>query len=133
MELAVPLERFIWENKNRFRDSMIGTWELMDEEPYIEPRETPYYDYLVYIKKTRGARASPVSRTLYKMALYNKIKTEGFCPYKQTRMTCTFNKDRFYIRNGHHRLSMIQHWKKPDPLIILLWIPEGSGKTDVYM
>ena len=111
----------------------MGTWALMDDEPYVDPRDTPYYNYLLELNEKRGGNINPFQRTLYKMSLYDKIKKEGFCPHKDVRMSCTFNNDNFYIRNGHHRLTMIQHWGKPDPLIILLWIPEKSGETDVYV
>lgn len=133
MELLIPLELFSWGAKERFRDSLIETWEIMDDDPYVDPRDTPYHDYLVDVKKNRSGKTKPVNRTLYKMALYDNIKRGGFCPFKQTRMTCTFHDGEFNIRNGHHRLSMVQHWREPDPLTILLWIPEESGKTDVYM
>lgn len=133
MELEVPLDRFTWATKKPFGDSLIRTWGLMDDDPYVEPRETPYFNYLAHIKKNKDTETNLVKRVLYKMALYDKIKIEGFLPYKQTRMTGTFQKDNFYIRNGHHRLSMVQHLGEPNPLTILLWIPEKSGKTDVYL
>ena len=133
MELEVPLDRFIWDGKEDFRDALIETWRRVDEDPSVDPVDTSYYEYLTTSDAMKNCKADPTFRVDTKIALYQKIKKGGYCPCVPTRMTCNLSGDKFRVRNGHHRLSMIEHWGAPDPLIVLLWIPDKDGKTDVYV
>ena len=133
MEIEVPLNHFTWDGKEDFRDSLIDTWKQVDEKPTVNPADTPYYEYLTTNKAMENCKAAPIFRVESKIALYKKIKKGGYCPCAPTRMTCNISGDKFRVRNGHHRLSMIHHLGKPNPLIILLWIPDKEGVTDVYL
>ena len=133
MEVETPLDTFTWVDKEDFRDSLIETWRMVDENPLVDPADTPYYDYLTTSKDMENCKANPYFRVESKIALYKKIKKGGYCPCAPIRMTCNISGDKFRVRNGHHRLSMIHHLGKPNPLIILLWIPDKEGVTDVYL
>jgi len=133
MELEIPLKQFTWDGKEDFRDVLIDTWKQVDDDPDIDPITTPYYEYLTTSKAMKHIHADPSFRVESKISLYEKIKKVGYCPCIPTRMTCNLSGDKFRVRNGHHRLSMIHHMGKPNPLIILLWIPDKEGVTDVYL
>jgi hypothetical protein len=130
IEADIPLKDVMMRmNINNY----IDTWKMVDENKYLDPKKTPLYKYYVQCLKCYKSKYDPLYRVAGKIELYLKIKEEGLDPTKQTRMTCTFDGKAFYIRNGHHRLSMCKHLSKPEILRILIWIPSKDKSSDVYV
>ena len=129
IEAEIPLSNIRVHNVEAY----INTWKMVDEDEYLDPKKTPLYEYYQQCKADGKGKYDSLRRVGNKIELYLKIKEEGLDPLLPTRMTCTFDKDNFHIRNGNHRFSMILHWGRPDPLNILIWVPDKEGKTDVYV
>jgi len=129
LEMEVPLSAFRWEGKTHMLKAFKDTWTMLDEDKYVDPQTTPMFHMYCCSKRASESKYDPFNRTVSKMGLYVKIKEEGFDHTKHQRMTCSFMDPGFNIRNGHHRLSMVQHWGKPDPLTILVKTPEKRRKN----
>lgn len=128
LEMEVPLSAFTWEGKTNMLKALKETWTMLDYDEYVDPMDTPMYHMYTKYKEETKAKYDPFGRTVSKMELYVNIKKQGFDHTKDERMTCGYIDNGFIIRNGHHRLSMVQHWGTPDPLTILVKLPEKRSK-----
>jgi len=100
IEAEIPLDLIRISARGGVLSYYTDTWKMVDENNSICPKKTPLFKYYKECVEKYKSNYDPFWRVANKIDLYIKIKEEGFNPYKQTRMTCSFDGNYFYIRNG---------------------------------
>ena len=116
MEMEVAVKNLSFSEgsiASEYGEHFAKTWQMVDENPDVDPDTVPLVEYGKAYKKANKLVDcfDPHWYVVNKIKLYKKIKAEGFDPEQKVRMTCSFYEDKFRIHNGHHRLSMLKHWK----------------------
>lgn len=107
---------------------MLKTYKFIDENPNCELECLPIYDYflqdgLKHKKELFGkvsdeqynyAEMSARKRTKDRKKFYLSIRKNGFKPNKDDPIKLFCENGKLMISNGHHRISVLIHLKKPN-------------------
>ena len=125
--LGVPAVDQGWWNWETY----LSTWRIIDEAPDTPIEELPLYhtmkrhyaritdktlkNELIISNLSKGDRETVAHGWVRRhVALYLKIKEEGFDPDRPKRIECYLRRDgKVWLHDGHHRVSMLKHLGKP--------------------